>query len=169
MNETLMELRKIFNDGISYEDYVNGTDEESKAKHLHYREKMALTEEEKRWVDQRAFGGDFLVFCETTCNDCRIVTAILEQIQSYQPAFRIRYVLRPDHENLMGQIQHPIKIPMVIQLNKDHWKLVFYEIPKTLSQKGDRQSEEERQQSRLDFQRGLWKEEVLREFLENIS
>lgn len=167
MNEVLMELKRVFQEGRTYLEYIMEGDEETQSKHLHYRDKMVLTHNEAADVDRAPLGGNFLVFCDTACNDCRIVSAMMDQIQSHQPSYRFRYALRKDQEELMKRIDPEARIPMVVQLMQDYWKLVFYEVPQVLIQRGEHQTEEERRESRVAFQRGLWKDEVLREFLSN--
>ena len=53
MSQTLMELKRVFETGRTYLEYVEGGDEETKVKHLHYHQKMTLTREFDSFIDRK--------------------------------------------------------------------------------------------------------------------
>jgi uncharacterized protein YciI len=163
MNKTLMELESIFDKAMSYNDYLTLMEEEVRDKHLHYLEKMAMDPIQQDRLNAKALKGKLLVFCDTACPDCRIVTATLENMRKTHPELDMRLALREEHEEQMKELEKEAKIPMVIQLLDDDWRLVFYEIPSVLRAAADHQDEETRLQERTRFQRGEYKESVMEE------
>lgn len=180
MADLIENLNQLYDNGIGYQEYLASADEETRQKHLHYLEKMKLTEEEKEELENIKSGKKLLVFCDTYCNDCRITLALLEDLCKSSPSIGYRIVSREGNEGLMERLSGDNGIPLIIELGEDGvWssnagdmkgaKLIFNEFPDVLHDDMKDADPESREKLVKDFRKGLYKDVMLEQLVEKLS
>lgn len=180
MADLIENLNQLYDNGIGYQEYLASADEETRQKHLHYLEKMKLTEEEKEELENIKSGKKLLVFCDTYCSDCRITLALLEDLCKSSSSIGYRIVSREGNEGLMERLSGDNGIPLIIELGEDGvWssnagdmkgaKLIFNEFPDVLHDDMKDADPESREKLVKDFRKGLYKDVMLEQLVEKLS
>jgi hypothetical protein len=180
MVDLIVNLKQLFDKGISYQEYLDTADEETRQKHLHYLEKMKLTADEKEELEKIKKDKKLLVFCDTYCNDCRITLALLEDLRRSSPSIGYRIVSREGNEGLMEQLSGDNGIPLIVELGEGSvWnsnagdvkgaKLIFSEFPDVLNDDMLAADPENKEKLVTDFRKGLYKDVMLKQLVEKLS
>ncbi|QSX09141.1 thioredoxin family protein [Alkalibacter rhizosphaerae] len=169
MTNMTKQLMEIFEDAITYEEYVDLSEGEDRDKHLHYLQKMEMNDEEQKRIRSASLNARLLVFCDPQCPDCRIVTATLHNMEKHSPGLKMGLALQEKYEDLMKELEEEARIPMVIWLQEDDWKIIFYETPDFLKEQEKKQDEKEQKEMRIAFQRGLHKGQVVNQIIEALT
>ena len=180
MDDLVKRLSQLFDGGINYQEYLDTADEETRQKHLHYLEKMKLTEDEKEGLENIKSEKKLLVFCDTFCNDCRITLALLEALRRSSPSIGYRIVSREGNEGLMERLSGDNGIPLIVELGEDGVrssnagdvkgvKLIYNEFPDILHDDMKEADPESREKLITDFRKGLYKDVMLKQLVEKLS
>jgi|GEM_PF-3389794 len=180
MADLIVNLNQLFDDGISYQEYLDTADEETRQKHLHYLEKMKLTAEEKKELEKIKSDKKLLVFCDTCCNDCRITLALLEDLCRSSPSIGYRIVSSEGNEGLMERLSGDNGIPLIVELGEEGVcssnagdvkgaKLIFNAFPDVLNDDMKEAGPESREKLITDFRKGLYKDVMLKQLVEKLS
>jgi hypothetical protein len=165
----MKELARLFDEGISFNEYVGTCSGEDRQKHLHYLQKMELTEEERERLNEIKADVKLLVFCNTFCNDCRIALALLENMKNANSHIHYTIVGRDGREELMRQISGGIGIPLILDITNERAGIVFNEYPDVVADKMPGADNETRDRLILEFRKGLYKKEMLQQFIEYLT
>lgn len=180
MADIMENLNQLFEGGRGYEQYLSGADEETRQKHLHYLEKMKLTEDERKELSESIREDRrLLVFCDTYCNDCRITLALLEELRRSSSLIQYRIVSRQGNESLMERISGDNGIPLIVGIGEGSVrnsnagdvkgaKLIFNEFPDVLNDDMKEADPDSRDKLIRDFRKGLYKDVMLRQFVEKL-
>lgn len=159
-------LTELYYSGKTYLQYVEAAETADRDKHLHYLHKMKLSEQEKQLVLDISDRVNLLVFCNIACRDCRIVLAVLENIRMLNPLMQYRIVDREGNRDIMQQIDKNCRIPLIIDITKDKYNIVFNEIPQSVQEKMKKLHPDEVDIMRQNFRRGLLKAEIMNQLLD---
>ena len=174
-------LKQLYDSGTGLEEYLNSADEETRQKHLHYLDKMKLTEDEKKELAENIREDrELLVFCDTYCNDCRITLALLEDLRRSSRSIKYRIVSREGNEGLMERISGDNGIPLVIEIGEGSVrssnggdvkgaKLIFNEFPDVIHDDMLQADSDGREKLVKDFRKGLYKDVMLKQFMDKLS
>lgn len=174
-------LNQLFKSGVGYAEYIEKADEETRQKHLHYLEKMKLTDDEKKELAESIREDrKLVVFCDTYCNDCRITLALLENLHRSTPSVEYRIVSREGNEGLMERLSGDIGIPLIVEIGEGSArssnagdvkgaKLIFNEFPDVLHDDMQEADPDSRDKLIKDFRKGLYKDVMLKQIVEKLS
>lgn len=162
------EMMTLYASGRTYEEYLEAADQLDKEKHLHYLHKMKLTVGEKKQVMAIKKPVTLLIFCNISCNDCRIALAILENMSVSNQNLQFRIVDREVNKAIMETIDQNCKIPMIVKLMDDAYNLIFNEVPESFRERTVRFETEQMESERLSYRKGLYKDEIFEQLMDSL-
>ncbi|MBF7097370.1 thioredoxin family protein [Alkalibacter mobilis] len=169
MNDVSKKLRSLYNNGLSYLEFVENAEKLTAEKHLHYLEKMKLTKSETILLDGVLSEVKLLVFCETDCNDCRVVLATLENMRRINPLINYKITRRENNVEIMENFHKEARIPMIIKLSNDSSAIIFHELPEKYKQLSVGSIDDERELLRVKFRKGKFKDFILEQLIDGIN
>ncbi|HEX2945633.1 MAG TPA: thioredoxin family protein [Clostridia bacterium] len=174
-------LNQLFDSGVGFEEYLGSADEVTRQKHMHYLEKMQLTEDEKKELAESIREDrELVVFCDTYCNDCRVTLALLENLRRSAPSVGYRIVSREGNEGLMERLSGDNGIPLIVEIGEGSTrnsnsgdlkgaKLIFNEFPDVLLDDMLEADPDNKEKLITDYRKGLYKDIMLKQIVEKLS
>lgn len=160
----MVQLHDLYNNGMSFEQYIGSASNEDKEKHLYYLQKMMLTEKEKTFVLDIQADKNLLVFSDLFCPDCRVTLTLLENMKQVNSRIDYKILSRKGHEGIMKQVSGTARIPLIIDFSKDKAQVLYNEYPLKV-QKEMESTPSKEDIIRLEYRKGFYKAEMIQQLL----
>lgn len=157
----MKELAGLYQSGLQYMQYLETGEPVDREKHLHYLKKMMLSREEAKLFQTIYEPVKLLVFCDISCNDCRIFLAILENIRRMNPQIQYRIANREENREVMTQLDMNCRIPLAVKITEQNPVVLFNELPDALRVQMCCLQQEEADILRMDYRKGFHKDVVM--------
>jgi hypothetical protein len=170
MSDTLERIKKLYDFGLTYQQYIDTAELNVRDKHLQYLQAMKLRKREVKRTLEINRAVKLLVFCSSYCKDCRIVISVLENMHEVNPLLQFRIADREGNRDIMMDIDMNCRIPLIIAFTPSNFKVVYNEFPKSLYKKIMGELDDNKKETiRQNYRMGLFKAEILTELINELS
>jgi thiol-disulfide isomerase/thioredoxin len=149
-----------------FNEYLDYSTEEDKAKQLRIMDKILLSEGAKEKIKSIDKKISFMIFAEPYCPDCRAFVPFMEKFAELNPLIHVTYLSRKDNLELLASLSKEARIPSMFAYINGKGRLVYLELPNFVWQRikdGEDQSE-----LRYNYRTGVYNKELEEELLEII-
>lgn len=127
-----MDFLSLFNQGISYEEFLDQKDEDTKQKLINFYNNINLNDDLEQNIKTINKDINILAFAEIWCPDCMINVPALQKIHNSNQNISFKIIKREGNEKFLNDFMEngKVKIPTFIVLENDKVLGAFIERPK---------------------------------------
>lgn len=165
-------LKEIFNNGISFKEEFEKSQEEHKEKALEYINNMAISEESIEKIKGIDKIVNILGFSELWCADCQINASVMNYITQLNPNINLKMVPLKGHEEIIKEHSDDgnVKIPIFLMLDEEFNKIGdFIELPSNIREVEKSDNQVERIVMKKEYRKGKYMEQTVLDFLDSVK
>lgn len=166
-----MKLKKIFEEGYSFEHEFNKCDILHRQKAQEYRNNMKISQDTIDKVKSIDKEINILGFSELWCPDCQINLTVMDYITRLNPNINLRLQTREGNEEIIKAHSDDgrVKIPTFIYLDSDFNKIgEFIELPSNVKAVEALNDQVEKIKTKKEYRKGKYMEQTILDFLDSI-
>lgn len=156
-------MKKYFDQGLTYQEFLNTDSEEMKAKALKRWDTMIISTEVKEEIESLE-EASILAFMEVGCPDSMVVLPYLVKISELNPKVKYSILLRKgNEESLKELVGHDNgRVPTLIVYDKDENRVgMIEEYPERFKKRLKGLDEEDTKELITRYRRGYYNNEVI--------
>lgn len=167
-----MDMKALFNKGISFVKFVNQDEDIHKDKTLDIYNNIKMTENIIEAIKQINIDVNIIAFAEIWCPDCMINVPPLEKMCELNDKINLTILPREGNEEYLEEykIAGKAKIPTFILLDKDFNKMgYFIEKPSIVKNVEDNGSQADIIVTKRKYRKGEYTEDTIKEIIKIIN
>lgn len=165
-----MQISKVFECGMSFDEFVNTEDESYRKKTLEILESIEFEEEYIKEIKDIKEEINILIYAEIWCGDCIINIPVVEKMRNYNDSIRISIFNKQKKLDNNIELEKHVKLPTFIIYDAEFNELgKFIEFPRKLKEIIDGGNEPNFLVNIRKYRKGEYAQETLKDVLKIID